>query len=100
MEKNFFEVKAIEAQVLGEVYGKLQYMLDDVNTTWGKVGEKQEYKWVNGEKVYLWEDEEETIPKMCDDYGTVPKKEEDYTDDDRVKIEVIKKVMKMLEKAL
>ena len=101
MEMNIFEVKAIEARVYGEVYEKLQYMLKDANTKWDKTGTKvQDYHWENGHSVLAWEDEEKTIPKMRDEYGNVPKEESDYTEEDRIRIDCIKKIQKMLEKAL
>lgn len=96
--KNVFEEKAVVANELGRIYEYLQSRLNDLNTKYDVIGQSQATNWKTGE--LLWEDEEQTIPKMSNDYGTVPKIAEDYTDDDRIRIATIEKVMKMLEKAL
>lgn len=97
---NYFEQKAVMAKEFSEIYDYLQTRLDNLNSKWAVIGKEDEQatSWSTGE--LLWEDEEKTIPKYRNKYGDVPKTAEDYTEEDKIKITAVKKVMVMLEKAL
>lgn len=97
---NYFEQKAVMAKEFSEIYDYLQTRLDNLNSKWTVIGKEDEQatRWSTGE--LLWEDEDKTIPLYRDKYGDVPKTTEDYTEEDKIKITAIKKVMVMLEKAL
>lgn len=102
--ENIFKEKEIVARELSDICEFLQNRRKDYMETWAVVGKKDEqakkYNWKTEEYELLWEDEEQTIPKLADEWGNVPKKDEDYTDEDRIRIATIDKVIKMLEKAL
>ena len=98
--KNVFETKAIAAKELAEIYNRLQGKINDLSMKWAIVGkqETQAKDYKTGE--LLWEDEDKTIPVFRDKYDDVPKLPEDFTEEDKIRIQTIKKVMALLEKAL
>lgn len=102
--ENIFKEKEIVARELSEICEFLQNRRKDYTMTWSIIGKTEEqakkYNWKTEEYELLWEDEDKTIPKYADEWGNVPKKDEEYTDEDRIRIETIDRVMKMLEKAL
>lgn len=97
--KKFLEAQ-IRAEVLSSLYDTVQEKIKDVKTDYRVVKKNaaQATDWKTGE--YLWEDEEQTIPKMKDEWGHVTKTDDELTDEDRVRIEVLRDVGKALEKLL
>ena len=98
MANNKFEEKRIEAEVLSELYENVARKEQDVHEEYTVIGksEEQDKDWRTGD--LLWEDEEKTIPKMKDKYGTVEKTE--LSEEDELKIRVYKRIMAALEKML
>lgn len=98
MATNKFMERKIEAEVLGELYEKLEHDLKYATMSYERVGKEieqaRDYK--TGE--LLWEDDEQTIPKFRDNWDYVDVPEDKLTDEQRIKIKVIKSVMAKLEK--
>ena len=102
-EVSKFKLAQLKADILEGLYSKLESDLEDTAKHYGKTGtQHQDYEWRDHEKVLLWEDEEQTIPKMADDYDYLPYTPEELENLPEVcaKAEVIKQVMKDLEKML
>ena len=97
---NKFQEKQILAEVLSDLYNTLESREQSVHSEYKRVGKKdvQCKDWRTGE--LLWEDAEHTIPKMEDDWQTVPKADDELTDDDLLRIKVYKYVMSQLEKMI
>jgi hypothetical protein len=98
-----FRQTQIRAEVLEGIYKKLEDDLESTASHYAKTGtQHQDYKWENHDKILLWEDEEQTIPKMADDYDYIPYTEEELEEYPEIgaKAEVIKQIMKELEKLL
>ena len=89
-------------KALLDVLEKLMTELDTIekNTTteYRAVGKSEEQmtNWKTGE--LLWEDEEKTVPKMCDKYDYVDLTEDEMTDENIATLEAIKTVKEILEK--
>lgn len=98
--ENIFTVKSIVAQELAEVYGYIENRIKDYNTKYDVVEilDEQETHWKTGEP--LWEDAEHTIPQRKKRYDYVPKMDADYTSEDLVRIDTLRRVQKLLEKAM
>lgn len=62
-----------------------------LRVTFKITGQKQATKWDPESKgrVPLWEDEEETIPTMTDKWEDVPKEDEEYSPEDKMRLKVI-----------
>lgn len=102
--KNMFEEKKVVAQELAEICEFLENRRKEYTMKWTVIGktdkQAKKYNWKTEEYELIWEDEEQTIPKYEDEWGNVPKEDEDYTEEDRIKIATIDKVIKGLDKAL
>lgn len=90
------KVKKEVITYLENVFSKLQDYEDNVKKNWQPVRDtdEQDTHWKTGE--LLWEDEEQTIPKMKKEYDYVDKKELD--EDNLAKIEAIEVIRTALEK--
>ena len=95
---NKFEEKRILAEVLNELYETVQRKENDVHSEYKVVGQEQAKDWRSGE--LRWEDEEKTIPKMSDKWESVPKADEDLTEEDKLRIKVYQYVKSQLEKMI
>ena len=97
--KKFLEAQ-IRAEVLSSLYDVVQEKIKDTQTDYRVVKKNatQATDWKTGE--YLWEDEEQTIPKMKDEWGHVTKTDDELTEEDRIRIDVLRDVGKALEKLL
>ena len=95
---NKFKEKQILAEILSDLYNSLEGKENDVRTEYKVVGQKQEKNWRTDELV--WEDEEKTIPKMVPDWGRVDKTEDEYTEEDMLRLKVLQYVKTQLEKML
>jgi hypothetical protein len=97
MATNKFMERKIEAEVLSEVYEELENKLKYAGMSFEKVGVETEQARNYSTGELLWEDEEKTIPKYRDKYGYVPVSEEELTEEQKIKIRVIKKLMAKIE---
>lgn len=61
------------------------------------VGEQQDYRWENHERVPLWEDPERTIPVMTDKWDFVEKSDDELSEEDCIRIEILENIIKKLE---
>lgn len=98
MAINKFKERQFEAEVLGELYEELENKLKSTMSRYECVGKEEEQArdWRTNE--LLWEDEEKTIPKYRDRYEYVPMPETNLTDEEKLKVKVIKNIMTKLEK--
>lgn len=93
-----FDEKRIEAEILGELYRRLEEKVSETKRDYRRVGfyDEQDVHWKTGE--LLWEDEEKTIPKMKDKWGYVDK--EELTEEEELTIQVCLKLKLALEKMI
>lgn len=98
MATNKFMERKIEAEILSDLYEELEGKLKNATTRYEVVGKEEEQArdWRTDE--LLWDDEEHTIPRYRDKYDYVPVAEKDLTDEERLRIKVIKSLMVKLEK--
>ena len=90
MAINKFKERQIEAEILGELYEKLENDLKYATKSYERVGKETEQARDYKTGELLWEDDEQTIPKFRDnwDYVDVPEDElnrkfEERDNDDR-----------------
>ena len=95
---NKFKEKQFSAEVLNDLYVAVEEKENNIKCDYRPIGKKQEYNWRTNE--YVWEDEEKTIPHMVDDWGNVPKEEDELTDEDKMKLRVCQQIKTALEKLL
>lgn len=95
---NKFMERKIEAEILGELYEELERKLKYAGMNYEKVGVETEQAKSYKTGELLWEDEECTIPKYRDIYDYVPVPEEELTEEQKIKVKVIKNLMAKLEK--
>lgn len=94
MANKYKEIKTM-AEVLEEVDNYIESKIRDYEYDYTVVGEEQAKNWC-GE--LQWMDEEKTEPKMVNKWDYV-KKDEIY-DEDKTKIEALRKIQKHLEKMI
>lgn len=98
MATNKFMERRIEAEILGELYEKLENDLKYTTKSYERVGieteQARDYK--TGE--LLWDDEEHTIPRYRDKWDYVEIPEDEISDEVRLRVRVIKNLMAKLEK--
>lgn len=102
-ELNKFMATKIKAEILEGMYSDLEYKLKDATRYWGKTGEqkqKEQYNKETGEYDPCFDDNGDPI--MIDVYDDIEYTDEELADYPEVvaKIEVIKQLMKELEKML
>ena len=88
-------------ELLDDLFGVLDSRENDINTTWGDTGElEQKTKWSDTEKrcVPVFDDDGE--PVMVAKYGEMPKKADEFTDDDKARLAAIKVIKTALEKLI
>ena len=98
---NKFLKARVRAEVLEDLVKNLESKLEDAGKHYDKTGERiQDYDWKDHEKILLWEDEEQTIPKMRDVYDYIPYTDEELKNnpDAQARIEVINDIITALEK--
>lgn len=98
MATNKFMERRIEAEILGEVYEELERKLESTTKTYEIVGKEDEQATDYRTGELRWEDEEKTIPYYRDKYDYVDIPEEKLSDEQRLKVKVIKSLMVKLEK--
>ena len=99
MMENKFKVKKAEAEILETLYATVSEKLETAYKEYRETGEQEQAKnWQTGE--LLWEDEEQTIPKMKSVWAYVEVAEEDLSDDQIATIKACKNIMAYLEKLL
>lgn len=98
MATNKFMERKIEAEVLGDLYEKLEHDLKYATKSYERVGKETEQARDYKTGELLWEDDEQTIPKFRDNWDYVDVPEDELTDEQRIKIKVIKSIMVKLEK--
>lgn len=89
--------KRAELEVLGELLERLESVRTDTICSFEKTGTRQQTTW-RGEP--LWEDEEQTIPKMEDVWEYVPIPEDELTEEQKVKAHAIASIKATLEKMI
>ena len=95
---NKFKEKQYTAEILGELYAEVENREASIKCDYRPIGKKQEYDWRTHD--YVWEDEEKTIPHMVDDWGNVPKEDDELTDEDKMKLRVCQQIKAALEKLI
>ena len=98
MATNKFMERKIEAEILGELYEKLENDLKYATKSYERVGKETEQARDYKTGELLWDDEEHTIPRFRDNWDYVDVPEDKLTDEAKLKIKVIKNVMAKLEK--
>lgn len=98
MASNKFKERQVEAEILGELYERLEDKLKDATMRYDCVGKEEEQARSYRTDELLWEDDECTIPKYRDKYEIVPVPENELTDEDKLRIKVIKNLMTKLER--
>lgn len=95
-------VKKETLELLDDLFGVLDSREDDINTTWGDTGEiEQKTEWDKETKsmVKVFDDDDGN-PVMTAKYGTIPKKADEFTDEDKAKLAAIKTIKTALEKLI
>lgn len=98
--ENIFKEKAISADELSDLYRYTETRIKELSEKFDVVEtlDEQDTHWKTGE--LLWEDAEHMIPLMKKKWGNVPKTPDDYTEEDYIRIATLKRVQKLLEKAM
>lgn len=94
MTNKFKEIKTL-AEVLEEVDNFIEEKTKDIEFDYVPVGEEQATNW-RGELV--WEDEEQTVPKMTSKWDYV--KKDNISDEAKDRLEALRKVQRQLEKMI
>ena len=98
MAANKFMVKKAELDLLEQMYRILEREKEDVAQTWGKTGNKvQSKKWDRENDKWIYLEDDDGNPIMEDECGSIPKPEDEYTDNDRAKLKAIENLTKKLE---
>ena len=100
-----FELKKLEMEVLERICAYCVRERDDELTHWGKLDTLvQKTEWNKETQRYekVWEDEEQTIPVMTNDYGSIPYTEEELEEHPEIltKVQIYDEVIAMLEKRI
>ena len=95
---NKFKEKQFTAEILSDLYETVESKERDIRTNYQPIGEVQEKDWRTGE--LLWEDDEQTIPKMTKEWGYVDKDDDDLSEDDKLKLKVCQYIKTQLEKLI
>ena len=98
MAINKFKERQIEAEILGELYEKLENDLKYATKSYECVGKEDEQATDYRTGELRWEDEEKTIPYYRDKYDYVDIPEEKLSDEQKLRAKVIKNIMAKLEK--
>ena len=96
MANTKFKEAKIRAEVLQEVYDSLEEKIKDTKQYWGviKKDAKQKVNWRTNEPVF----DDDGLPVMEDEHGYIDKDE--LTEDDELRIKVLKEAIKAIEKLL
>lgn len=99
---NKFMVAKVKAEVLEGIFNQLEFDLKNVTKHYGKTGNMiQSTHWDSSRHEFVadWEDEEQTIPKMVEEWDDVEYTEEELDNMPEIlaKQEVIKMIMTKLE---
>ena len=100
---NKFELKAMELEILGNLYKELERMEKDTCEVYTDTGRQEQRKVWNssiGDYELVWEDEAQTIPDMRNVWEYVPTPYDELTDEKKAKMDAIKKVKTYLEKLI
>lgn len=95
---NKFKEKQFTAEILSDLYEAVESKEKDIRTQYQPIGEVQDRDWRSGE--LLWEDDEQTIPKMTKKWDYVDKDEADLSEDDKLKLKVCQHIKSQLEKMI
>ena len=96
MANTKFKEAKIKAEVLQEVYESLEEKIKDTRQYWGviKKDAKQKVNWRTNEPIF----DDDGLPVMEDERGYLSK--EKLTEDDELRIKVLKETIKAIEKLL
>ena len=96
---NRFKAMQAKAEILDELYTRVQEKQKDAFQEYRSTGEQvQDKDWRTGEP--LWEDEEKTIPKMRDVYDWFDIPEDELTEERLAKISACESILEAIEKML
>lgn len=90
-----FNEKRILCEKLEEVNSFIEEKIRSIACSYDIVGEYQREDW---EGNLLWEDEEQTIPKMSNKWDYIPKNS--LSEEEEAMVEALKKIQQTLEKML
>lgn len=100
---NKIQMKAKELEVIASLYEELERMekneLDEYRQL-DDMEQKSVYNYETHERELVWEDDEETIPVMVHKWGNVARPYEELTEEEKLKVDAIRKVKAYLEKAI
>lgn len=94
---NKFLVKQYEAEALSKLADKVEELLNDNSRSYEVVGKEEEQArdWRTNE--LLWEDEEQTVPKLRDKYGYVDIDPADFDEERLARHTAYNSILKKLE---
>lgn len=98
-----FETKKWELEELGWFYTELEHRHKDLAEEFKKLDEmEQATEWNRETKEYdlVWEDEEQTVPKMVNKWGYVTLPDNELSEEKRAKRDICKKLMEYIEKQI
>ena len=98
-----FEIKQWEVEELGNIYQYLEDRFKDLAEKYQPLDElEQETRWNTETREYdlVWEDEEQTVPKMVKKWGYVTIPEEELPEEKVVKRNICKSLIKYIEKLI
>lgn len=83
-----FKLIKTQIQIVSDLLSYIERLQSDVTTKWGDTGETYEdFKYENGVKIILKDDDGNSIIKLRYDY--IPKSEDEYTDEDYLRLEAL-----------
>lgn len=100
---NKFQIKQWEVEELGRLYSTLEERYKDLAEEYRQLDEMEQRKeWNSETRDYelVWEDEEQTIPKMTHKWGYVTLTDDELSEERRVKRDLCEKLMAYIEKQL
>ena len=98
-----FETKKWELEELGWFYTELEHHYKDLAEEFKKLDEMEQVtEWNRETKEYdlVWEDEEQTIPKMANKWGYVTIPDDELSEEKITRRDICKKLMEYIEKQI
>lgn len=100
---NKFEVKQWEVEELGYIYEVLEDRRKSLAQEYRQLDEmEQATEWNRETRAYdlVWEDEEQTVPKMTHKWGYVTLEDDELSEEKHIKKDLCERVMAYIEKQL
>lgn len=98
---NKFEIRKWEIGEYGEIYDWLEKRINDYGYRYGELEEmEQATKWNSETRTCdpVWEDEEETVPKMVHKWGDIEIPEDELTEEIKAKRKVCEALKAFIDK--